>query len=148
MSHSNKLIDPARVRELMAAMQPKVQTKVVPKIDTPIIANAYQMIIKSGCSISDAAQSWKVKVSSIVNYAKENKLPLEVNKHKLDQYAKQIVKSKQFNNIKKGAKTRVAYLLALEYGVSEACRMVKASRRGVYYYCLQYNLPTPIRSIK
>lgn len=131
----------------MAAMQPKVEFKKAPKIDTPIIANAYNMIVKSNCSISDAAQSWGVKINSIINYAKENNLPLEVTKHKLDQKAKQIVKTKKFDNIERGLKTRVAYLLALEVGVSKACKTIGASRRGVYYYCKQYNLPTPIRSI-
>ncbi|CAB5238183.1 hypothetical protein UFOVP144_19 [uncultured Caudovirales phage] len=143
----NKLLDPMRVRQMMAAMQPQVEIEQ-PIKEVPSVVRAYEMVIKSKCALSDAAKSWKVKVSAIINYAKRNKLPLKSNAHDFDTQARQIVNSKSFSKIKPGLKTRVTYLLALECGISEACKITGASRRGVYYYCKQYDLPTPLRHIK
>lgn len=143
----NKLLDPMRVRQMMAAMQPSIEIEQLPK-EAPNVIKAYDMIVKSKCALSDAAKSWKVKVSAIINYAKQNKFPLEVNAHTLDDQAKRIVASKKFDKIKQGLKTRVTYLLALECGITKACKITGASRRGVYYYCKQYDLPTPLRYTK
>jgi len=143
----NKLLDPMRVRQMMAEMQPDVDVKQISK-EVPSVIKAYNMVVKSKCALSDAAKSWKVKVSAIINYAKQNKLPIVSNAHNLDTEAKQIVNSKSFSKIKPGLKTRVTYLLALQVGISQACKTTGASRRGVYYYCKQYDLPTPIRHIK
>jgi hypothetical protein len=142
----NKLLDPMRVRQMMAAMQPTVDQSIIK--EAPNVIRAYEMVIKSKCALSDAAKSWKVKVSAIINYAKINKLPIEATTHNLDEQAKRIVATKKFGKIKPGLKTRVTYLLALECGISKACKITGASRRGVYYYCKQYDLPTPLRHIK
>lgn len=146
-----KLLHPDRVRELMAAMQPKGEPQEQRKPDRPKgkIALAYDMVRKTGCSLSSAAMSWGVKVKSIIRYAKENDLPYVITADMHDDKAKQIVESGQYlGEIPHGLKQRVGYYLALKMGMSKACRLLKIHRRGVYYYCERYNLPTPERSIK
>lgn len=112
---------------------------------------AYEMTRKSGCSLASAARSWGVKVDSIIRYAQENKLPWVVNQDTLEAKAIEIVNCGNYaqlkaSNIPHGLKQRVGYQLALKVGTSRACRMLGVSRRGIYYYCERYNLPTPERS--
>ena len=147
-----KLLHPNRVRELMAAMQPQVTKEEAVKPSRKGKTQlAYEMTRKTGCSLAAAAKSWGVKVASIIRYAKENDLPYHVHHDVLESKAREIVESGHYTellNIKlpHGLKQRVGYQLALKVGTSEACRILGISRRGVYYYCERYNLPTPERS--
>jgi hypothetical protein len=145
---TNKLLNPQRVRELMAAMQPKPEVREPVKKDKKSRTHyACEMIIKTSCSVASAAQSWGVSVKTILTYAKENNLPVVHKPWKLDEKAKQMVEDGSWRQgIPRGLKQRVAYEMALKFGTSEACRRLKISRRGLYYYCIRYNLPTPERS--
>ena len=106
---------------------------------------AYEMLVKSNSTLRAASQSWGVAISSIRNYAIENKLPLVWNADGLVEQAKQLVDDGKYQNARHGLRTRVAYELAKKHGVSQACRMAGTTRRGLYYYCQRYDLPTPIR---
>lgn len=108
---------------------------------------AYEMVMKSKCTAGLAAQSYKVSVQSIREYAKENKLPFVWKADGLVEQAKQLVASGNYKNVRHGLRTRVAYELAKQYGVSEACRMTGTTRRGLYYYCDRHGIPTPARSL-
>jgi hypothetical protein len=151
MLKANKIIDPGRVRALMAAMQPEgvLQDKAmdVKRNTRSKIESACMMIVKTSCSIPAAAQSWRVSTKSILSYAKANNIPVVHKPWELDAKAKAIIESgSHTQNIPRGLKQRVAYELALKIGVSAACRRLKVCRRGIYYYCDRYNLPTPERS--
>lgn len=149
MLKANKILNPSRVRELMAAMQPAEQQQAEFSVKNPRskVENACSMIVKTACSIPAAAQSWGVSTKKIIEYARENNIPVVYKPWELDAKAKQIVDTgSHTQNIPRGLKQRVAYELALKVGVSEACRRLKVCRRGIYYYCDRYNLPTPERS--
>jgi hypothetical protein len=151
MLKANKILDPARVRALMASMQPEgtPQAKVefVKRNTRSKVENACTMIVKTSCSIPAAAQSWGVSTKKILEYAKANNIPVVHKPWDLDAKAKEIVeRGTHTQNIPRGLKTRVTYELALKVGVSEACRRLNTCRRGLYYYCDRYNLPTPERS--
>ena len=151
MIKANKIIDPERVRALMASMQPEgVQqdkAMAVKRNNRSKIESACMMIVKTSCSIPAAAQSWRVSTKSILAYAKANNIPVVHKPWELDAKAKAIIDSGSYTqNIPRGLKQRVAYELALKIGVSAACRRLKVCRRGIYYYCDRYNLPTPERS--
>jgi hypothetical protein len=144
---------PDDVRRLMASMAP-----VAPKSEEPFKAKnpveaAYHMIRQSGSTLACACQSWKVKKAAVVKYAKDNNLPMLWSQSVYDEEAKRIaaelIKSgAHVQNLRHGLRQRVAYLLALKVGVSEACRRISIDRRGLYYYCKNYDLPTPARAIK
>lgn len=145
----SKILSPDRVRALMAQMQPKDEP--VKKPTNPISVHskahkAYEMIAKSKCTLAAASQSWGVATSTIIRHAKENNLPILWNTDGLVTQAKQLVKEGKYSNARHGLRTRVAYELALKYGVSRACRMAGTTRRGLYYYCQRYDLPTPLRA--
>jgi hypothetical protein len=151
MLKANKIIDPTRVRALMAAMQPSEppaqESSVKPKHNKSKAEYACEMIIKTKCSIPAAASSWNVSSKKIIEFAKENGLAIVHKPWELDAKAKAIVESgAHTQGIPRGLKQRVAYELALKVGVSEACRRLKVCRRGLYYYCHRYDLPTPERS--
>lgn len=150
MLKANKIIDPSRVRALMAAMQSSepVQDKVEPaKHNKSKEEYACEMIIKTKCSIPAAARSWNVSSKKIIEFAKDKGLAVVHKPWELDAKAKAIVESgAHTQGIPRGLKQRVAYELALKVGVSEACRRLKVCRRGIYYYCHRYDLPTPERS--
>lgn len=132
----------------MAKEIEKTEPKI-PPVNKPEgkAARACEMIIKSKCSIPAAAQSWGVATKTIIKYAKENNMAIVHQPSDLDEKAKQIVESGAYKgDIPRGLKQRVAYHLSLKYGVSKACRILKVCRRGLYYYCDRYNLPTPERS--
>jgi uncharacterized protein (UPF0147 family) len=142
---------PDDVRRLMSSMQPvHVQDDYVPKND---IERAYDMIKKSNSTLACACQSYKVKKASVIKYAKDNNLPMPWAVNVYDEEAKKIAdrlieSGAHIQNLRHGLKQRVAYLLALKVGVSEACRRINIDRRGLYYYCKNYELPTPCRAIK
>ena len=142
----NKILDPETVRRLMAEMQPKEEPKPVKVPNKKLkVERAYEMITKTKCSLAAASKSWNVAIKEIISFAKDNNLDLVWSKDSLTKQAKELVKKKQFGDIKFGLKARAAYELALQVGVSEACRTIGVSRRNLYYYCLRYDLPTPIR---
>jgi len=153
MSLSNKIINPNRVRELMAAMQAEIVKKeeiAQPNKKTRGSReyNACQMVIKTSCSVSSAARSWSVPIHKILKFAKKNNIHIVYNPDEMDKKAKALVETGAYKKgIPRGLKQRVAYELALRVGVSEACRTIKVCRRGLYYYCDRYNLPTPERSM-
>ena len=142
---------PDDVRRLMSSMQPvQTQEEYVPKND---IERAYHMIKKSGSTLACACQSYKVKKAAVIKYAKDNNLPMPWAINVYDEEAKKIAdrlieSGAYIQNLRHGLKQRVAYLLALKVGVSEACRRINIDRRGLYYYCKNYELPTPCRAIK
>lgn len=144
-------LSPDDVRRLMSSMQPtQTQDEYVPKND---IERAYHMIKKSNSSLACACQSYKVKKASVIKYAKDNNLPMPWATDAYDEKAKKIAErliesGAHIQNLRHGLKQRVAYLLALKVGVSEACRRINIDRRGLYYYCKNYELPTPCRAIK
>lgn len=109
------------------------------------IKSAYEMLVKSNSTLRAASQSWGVAIASIRKYAIENKLPLVWNADGLVEQAKQLVAEGKYQDVRHGLRTRVAYELAKKHGVSQACRMAGTTRRGLYYYCQRYDLPTPIR---
>lgn len=151
MLKANKLLDPARVRALMASMQPECTPAAKPEVaqrnTRSRVENACTMIVKTSCSIPAAAQSWRVSTKKILEYARANNIPVVHKPYELDAKAREIVeRGTHTQNIPRGLKTRVTYELALKVGVSEACRRLKTCRRGLYYYCDRYNLPTPERS--
>lgn len=142
----NRIIDPETVRRLMAEMQPKEEPKPVKVSNKKAKAErAYEMITKTKCTLAAASKSWNVPIKEIISFAKSNNLDLVWSKDNLTKQAKELVRKKQFGDIKFGLKARAAYELALQVGVSEACRTIGVSRRNLYYYCLRYDLPTPIR---
>ena len=111
------------------------------------VVRAIDMIVKTKCSIPAAAQSWGVKTKSIIKYAKENNISIVHQPSELDIKAKEIVDSGSYrNHIPRGLRQRVAYYLSFKYSVSEACRLAKVCRRGLYYYCQRYDLQTPLRA--
>lgn len=134
----------------MAAMQPsepQIPEAVMADKKQTKVHNACMMIIKTACSIPAAAQSWGVPTKKIIEYARQNNIAVVYKPWELDAKAKDIVeRGTHTQNIPRGLKTRVTYELALKVGVSEACRRLKTCRRGLYYYCDRYNLPTPERS--
>lgn len=142
---------PDDVRRLMSTMQPvQTQEEYVPKND---IERAYHMIKKSNSTLACACQSYKVKKAAVIKYAKDNNLPMPWATNVYDEEAKKIAdrlieSGAHIQNLRHGLKQRVAYLLALKVGVSEACRRISIDRRGLYYYCKNYELPTPCRAIK
>lgn len=146
-------LSPDDVRRLMAEMTPvvtKVEDTYKPKNS---IEAAYHMIQKAGSTLACACQSWKVKKVDVIKYAKENNLPFLWSVSTYDEEAKKIAEDmiktgKHVQNVRHGLRQRVAYLLALKVGVSEACRRLSIDRRGLYYYCKNYDLPTPARAIK
>lgn len=146
----NKILSPHRVRELMAQMNKEQEVKN----PTPVVVGkqgnvmrAVDMIVKTKCSIPAAAQSWGVKTKSIIKYAKENNIPIVHQPAELDIKAREIVNSGSYrNHIPRGLRQRVAYYLSFKYSVSEACRLAKVCRRGLYYFCQRYDLPTPLRA--
>ena len=149
MTPSSKIIDPKRVRELMAAMQPKDASK---KPDAPAkltpgqrLANAYAMIKNTQCTLGTSSMSWKVSIKGIIKYAKDNELPLLWQRPELDQQAKAIVESGNYTNVRHGLRVRVAYQLALKHGVSKACRLTGVCREGLYAHCRRYEIPTPLQ---
>lgn len=151
MLKANKLLDPDRVRALMASMQdnepPKQEAAAKARSHMSKVENACQMIIKTACSIPAAAQSWGVSTKTIIEHARKNNIGIVYKPWELDEKAKDIVsRGTHTQNIPRGLKQRVAYELALKVGVSEACRRLKVCRRGIYYYCERYDLPTPERS--
>jgi hypothetical protein len=152
MLKANKILDPERVRALMASMQPpgvQHDSKVdFSKRNTRSkVENACTMIVKTACSIPAAAQSWGVSTKKILDYAKANNIPVVHKPWELDAKAKEIIESGSYTqNVPRGLKQRVAYELALKIGLSQACRRLNVCRRGIYYYCERYNLPTPERS--
>lgn len=152
MSLSNKIISPDRVRELMAAMQANIEKEEViaqpdKKIRSSREYNACQMILKTSCSVSSAARSWGIPIHKILKFAKRSNIQIVYHPHEMDDKAKAIVENGSYKKfIPRGLKQRVAYELALRVGVSEACRTINVCRRGLYYYCDRYNLPTPERS--
>jgi hypothetical protein len=148
MSAIKQIISPNRVREMMAAMTKKIEaTLPSPKVRGSKEYNACQMVIKTSCSVSSAARSWNVPIRKILDFAKKNNIHIVHKPYELDDKAKAIVESgKYMGEIPRGMKHRVAYELALKVGASQACRTLKLCRRGLYYYCDRYNLPTPERS--
>ena len=143
----SKLISPDRVRQLMAAMQPsKVVAPVVRITNATKIANAYEMIRKTGCTLTAASNSLKVSIKNIIKHAEEHNLPFLWKDRGLEAAAKKIVVEERFRNIRFGLKARVAYELAFKEGVSKACKMVGTSREGVYAYCRRHKLETPLRA--
>lgn len=142
---------PDDVRRLMSSMQPvQTQDDYVPKND---VERAYHMVKQSGSTLACACMSWKVKKSEVIKYAKENNLPFlwasATYDAEADKMANELLKSgAHVQNIRHGIGQRVAYLMALKIGVSEACRRINIDRRGLYYYCKNYELPTPCRAIK
>lgn len=154
MSLSNKIINPNRVRELMAAMQADIEKQeAIAQPDRKIRSsreyNACQMILKTSCSVSSAARSWSIPIHKILKFAKRSNIQIVYHPHEMDEKARAIVESGAYTKgIPYGLKQRVAYELAMKYGVSEACRMIKVCRRGIYYYCERYGLPTPDRSTR
>lgn len=144
---SSKILSPDRVRELMAAMQPKPEPAQVIEPGRKKVHYACEMIQKSGASLRAASQSWGVGIKKILTYARENGIPISVSPVRLDERAKALVESGEYKKgIPHGLKQRVAYELALRIGVSRACRELQVSRRGIYYYCEKYGIPTPERS--
>lgn len=154
MSLSNKIINPNRVRELMAAMQADIEKQEAiaqpdKKIRNSREYNACQMILKTSCSVSSAARSWSIPIHKILQFAKRSNIQIVYHPHEMDEKARAIVESGAYTKgVPYGLKQRVAYELAMKYGVSEACRMIKVCRRGIYYYCERYGLPTPDRSTR
>lgn len=145
----SKILSPDRVRQLMAQMQPKdeeVKVDVTSLYQHSKVHKAYEMIAKSKCTLAAASQSWGVATSTIIRHAKSNNLPVLWSSDGLVNQAKQLVKEGKYSNARHGLRTRVAYELALKYGVSKACRMSGTTRRGLYYYCQRYDLPTPLRA--
>ena len=141
----NKILSPDRVRQLMAAMQPKVEQDVTLK-PTSKVHRAYEMIAKSKSTLRAAAQSYGVGIKEIVAYAKDNGLPITWVADGLVEQARQLIKEGNYHNARHGLRTRIAYELALKHGVSKACRMAGTCRRGLYSYCQRYDLPTPTRA--
>jgi hypothetical protein len=152
MSLSNKIINPNRVRELMASMQADIEKQEAiaqpdNKIRNSREYNACQMILKTSCSVSSAARSWSIPIHKILKFAKRSNIQIVYHPHEMDDKAKAIIENGSYKkSIPRGLKQRVAYELALRVGVSEACRTINVCRRGLYYYCDRYNLPTPERS--
>jgi hypothetical protein len=151
MIPSSKIIDPKRVRELMAAMQPKdapapVVVRTVRLTPGQRLANAYEMIKNTQCTLGTSSLSWKVSIKGIIKYAKENNLPLLWQRPELDQQAKAIVDSGKYTNVRHGLRVRVAYQLALKHGVSKACRLTGVCREGLYAHCRRYEIPTPLQA--
>ena len=150
MLRSNKLLDPARVRELMAAMQPKEpdpNRKMNIKEVRAKAESACEMIIKTNCSIPAAARSWGVSSKTIIKVAREKGFKITIDQSEIDAKAKEILDSgASTKDLPNGLRQRVAYELALRIGMSEACRKMGICRRGLYYYCERYSLPTPERS--
>jgi hypothetical protein len=114
MIKANKIIDPGRVRALMAAMQPEgvLQDKAmaVKRNNRSKIESACMMIVKTSCSIPAAAQSWRVSTKSILAYAKANNIPVVHKPWELDAKAKAIIESgSHTQNIPRGF--LVQYLL-------------------------------------
>jgi hypothetical protein len=143
----SKILSPDRVRQLMAQMQSKEKSVEVPSLyPHSKVHKAYEMIEKSKCTLAAASQSWGVATSTIIRHAKSNNLPVLWSSDGLINQAKQLVKEGKYSNARHGLRTRVAYELALKYGVSKACRMAGTTRRGLYYYCQRYDLPTPLRA--
>jgi hypothetical protein len=144
----SKILSPNRVRQLMAAMQPKVEepTKEINIKPTSRLHRAYEMIEKSKSSLTAAAQSWGVPTCSILRYVRDNNLPVTWGGDGLVEQARQLIKEGKYSNARHGLRTRIAYELALKHGVSKACRMAGTTRRGLYYYCQRYDLPTPLRA--
>jgi hypothetical protein len=146
----NKILSPHRVRELMAQMTKEQEAKnPAPPVGKKQgnVMRACEMIVKTGCSIPAAAQSWGVKTKSIIKYAKENNITVVHQPAELDIKAKEIVNSGAYRtHIPRGLRQRVAYYLSFKYSVSEACRLARVCRRGLYYYCQRYDLPTPLRA--
>lgn len=140
-----KLLSPDRVRELMTQYAKPVVVERKPRSRAKKIMCAYEMLIRSKCSLKAASQSWGVSISSIRNYAIENKLPLVWKADGMVEQAKQIVTEGKYQNVRHGLRSRVAYELAKKHGVSQACRMAGTTRRGLYYYCERHQLPTPLR---
>ena len=129
---SSKILSPERVRELMAAMQPKPEPAQVIEPGKKKVHYACEMIQKSGASLRSASQSWGVGVKKILTYARENGIPISVSPVRLDERAKALVESGEYKKgIPHGLKQRVAYELALRVGVSRACRELQVSRRGI-----------------
>jgi NH3-dependent NAD+ synthetase len=141
----SKILSPDRVRQLMAAMQPKVEPEVTLKPSSKV-HRAYEMIAKSKSTLRAASQSYGVGIKVIVAYAKDNGLPITWNADGLVEQARQLIKEGKYQNARHGLRTRITYELALKYGVSKACRMAGTTRRGLYYYCQRYDLPTPLRA--
>ena len=141
----SKILSPDRVRQLMAAMQPKVEPEVTLKPSSKV-HRAYEMIAKSKSTLRAASQSYGVGIKVIVAYAKDNGLPITWGADGLVNQARQLVKEGKYQNARHGLRTRITYELALKYGVSKACRMAGTTRRGLYYYCQRYDLPTPLRA--
>ena len=111
----NKIMAPHRVRELMAQMNKEQEAKnpapVVGKKQGNVM-RACEMIVKTGCSIPAAAQSWGVKTKSIIKYAKENNIAVVHQPAELDIKAKEIVNSGAYRtHIPRGLRQRVAYYL-------------------------------------
>ena len=148
MTLSSKIIDPTRVRALMAAMQPVDQpavSKVVKLTPGMRLANAYEMIKNTQCTLGTSSMSWKVSIKGIIKYAKDNHLPLLWQRPELDQQAKAIVDSGKYTNVRHGLRVRVAYQLALKHGVSKACRLTGVCREGLYAHCRRYEIKTPLQ---
>ena len=151
MSAINKILSPNKVREMMAKMQAEIESKE-PQLPPARskegkVARACEMIQKTSCSIASAAQSWGVKTKSIISYAKDNGIKIHNKPDDLERKAKEIVVNKTYmSGVPRGLKQRVAYELSLKFGISKACRMLGVCRRGLYYYCERYNLPTPNRN--
>jgi NH3-dependent NAD+ synthetase len=141
----SKILSPDRVRQLMAAMQPKVEQEVTLKPSSKV-HRAYEMIAKSKSTLRAASQSYGVGIKVIVAYAKDNGLPITWNADGLVEQARQLIKEGKYQNARHGLRTRITYELALKHGVSKACRMAGTTRRGLYYYCQRYDLPTPLRA--
>ncbi len=144
----SKLLSPDRVRELMTQYAKPVVAMPKPRSRAKKIQCAYEMLIRSNCTLRAASQSWGVAISSIRTYAIDNKLPLVWKADGMVEQAKQLVVNGKHQNARHGLRTRVAYELAKKHGVSEACRMAGTTRRGLYYYCERYQLPTPLRFIE
>jgi hypothetical protein len=123
-----------------------VVTEKKPRSMAGKIKCAYEMIAKSNSTLRAASQSWGVAIASIRNYAIDNNLPLSWNADGMVEQAKQLVAEGKYQNVRHGMRTRVAYELAKKHGVSQACRMTGTTRRGLYYYCQRYDLPTPLRA--
>ena len=140
----SKIMSPDRVRQLMAAMQPKVEPEVTLKPKSKV-HRAYEMIAKSKSTLRAASQSYGVGIKVIVAYAKDNGMPITWNADGLVEQARQLIKEGNYQNARHGLRTRITYELALKHGVSKACRMAGTTRRGLYYYCQRYDLPTPSR---
>jgi hypothetical protein len=141
----SKLLSPNRVRELMSQYAQPVVVERKPRSKSGKIKCAYEMLTKSNSTLRAASQSWGVAIASIRQYAKDNHLPFVWTADGLVEQAKQLVASGNYKNVRHGLRTRVAYELAKTHGVSQACRMAGTTRRGLYYYCERYQLPTPLR---